>query len=253
MTIRGILFDLGSTLIEFQGEWNEVMARGGQEQADFLLAHGLHLDRQAFLQRHRELILLFIDKGAQDWIEYSSDKALKMALAEFGYPDVPQSLLDESLQALYAHGEALWRPFPDTYATLDALRDAGYRLGIISNARDAGNVHRLIDNNRLRPWFDPILISAEFGVRKPNPRIFKAVLDRWGLGPNEAIVVGDMLGEDVLGARNAGMRGVWATMQADRGANEAHRDTILPDATIASLSELVPLLNRWSADPETAV
>ncbi|HEY4690190.1 MAG TPA: HAD family hydrolase [Anaerolineae bacterium] len=246
MTIKGILFDLGSTLLEFQGEWNEVMRRGAQEQVDFFLSHGLTLDREAFLKRHRELIMMLIEKGAQDWIEYSSDKALKMALEEFGYADLSQSLVDESLRTLYAHSETLWRPFPDTYATLDALRAREYRLAIISNARDAGNVHRLIDNNRLRPWFDPILISAEAGVRKPNPRIFKAVLEHWGMRPDEAIMIGDMLGADVLGAKNVGMRSVWATMQADRSANEAHLDTIVPDATITSLSELLPLLDRWN-------
>lgn len=246
MTIKGILFDLGSTLIEFQGEWNDVMWRGAHEQIDFFRAQGLQLDPDAFLKRHRELIMQFIEKGQQDWIEHSSDKALKMALADFGYPDVPQSLIDESLETLYAYGETLWRPFPDTYTTLNALRDAGYRLAIISNARDAGNVHRLIDNHRLRPWFDPILISSEFGVRKPNPRIFKAVLDGWNIGPDEAVMVGDMLGADVLGAKNAGLRSVWATMQADRSSNEAHLDTLVPDATIASLSELLPLLDSWS-------
>ncbi len=243
--IKGVLFDLGSTLIEFQGEWNEVMWRGAQAQIAFLQAHGLQLDPDTFLKRHRELIMQFIEKGQQDWIEYSSDKALKLALAEFGYPDLPQSLIDQSLTTLYAYGETLWQPFPDTYATLDALRDAGYRLAIVSNARDAGNVHRLIDNHRLRPWFDPILISAEIGVRKPNPRIFQAALDQWGIGPNEAVMVGDMLGADVLGAKNAGLRSVWATMQAGRSANEAHLDTLVPDATIASLSELMPLLESW--------
>lgn len=246
MTIKGIIFDLGSTLIEFQGEWNDVMWRGAGDQVDYLNAHGLQLDPEAFLKRHRELIMLFIEKGQQDWIEYSSDKALKLALEEFGHPDVPQEVIDGSLAVLYAYGESLWQPFPDTYATLDALRDAGYKLSIISNARDAANVRRLIDNAKLWPWFDPVLISAEVGVRKPNPRIFKAVLDQWGLGPDEAVMIGDMLGADVLGAKNVGMRGVWATMQADRNANEAHLDTIIPDAKIGSLSELLPLLEGWA-------
>jgi HAD superfamily hydrolase (TIGR01662 family) len=245
MTIRGVIFDLGSTLIEFQGEWNDVMWRGASDLGEFFAAHRVPLDREAFLQRHRELILQFIEKGQQDWIEYSAEKVLRMALAEFGHAEVSQALIDEALKTLYAYGETLWRPFPDTYATLDTLRDRGYRLGIVSNARDAGNVHRLIDNNRLRPWFDPILISAEFGVRKPNPRIFRAALDHWRVEPGEAVMVGDMLGADVLGAKNAGMPGVWATMQADRGANDAHVDTIIPDAKIASLSELLPLLESW--------
>ena len=243
--IKGILFDLGSTLLEFRGEWTEVIAHGAQEQVDFFLARGLELDREAFVTRHRELIMTFIEKGQQDWIEYSSDKALRMALAEFGYPDLPPSLIDESLKTLYAYSETLWRPFPDTVATLDALRDRGYKMAIISNARDASNVNRLIDDHHLRPWFDPILVSSEFGVRKPNPRIFHAVLDEWGIGPGEAVMVGDMLGADVLGAKNAGMRSVLATMQAGRGANDAHLDTIVPDAKIASLSELLPLLKSW--------
>jgi len=70
-------------------------------------------------------------------------------------------------------------------------------------------------------------------------------LDQWGLGPNEAVMVGDMLGADVLGAKNAGIRSVWTTMQADRGANSAHLDTLVPDAQIASLSELLVLLESW--------
>lgn len=247
MTVKGVIFDLGSTLIEFHGEWNDVMWRGARDQVDYLNAHGLQLDTEAFLRRHRELIMLFIEKGQQDWIEYSSDKALKMALEEFGHPDVPQDVIDGSLAVLYAYGESLWQPFPDTYATLNTLRDAGYKLGIVSNARDGANVRRLIDGAKLWPWFDPVLISAEVGVRKPNPRIFKAVLDQWGIAPDEAVMIGDMLGADVLGAKNVGMRSVWATMQADRAANEAHLDTLIPDATIASLSELPPLLARWNS------
>ena len=124
---------------------------------------------------------------------------------------------------------------------LCALREAG----LISNARDAANVERLIDQARLRPWLDPIVISANVGVRKPNPRIFKIVLDYWQLPPDRVVMVGDMLGADILGAHHAGMRGVWATMQTEREANAAHIDTIVPDATIASLSELPPLLDTW--------
>ncbi len=58
-------------------------------------------------------------------------------------------------------------------------------------------------------------------------------------------MVGDMLGADVLGAHNAGLRGIWATMQAERGANDAHQHTIVPDGVIGSLSELPELLKSW--------
>jgi HAD superfamily hydrolase (TIGR01493 family) len=158
---------------------------------------------------------------------------------------VSDDAITGALAATFAYGETLWRPFLDVYRTLDTLATRGYRLGLISNARDAGNVDRLIDNAQLRPWFDPILISANVGVRKPNPRIFKIVLDQWRLPPDQVVMVGDMLGADVLGAHNAGLRGIWATMQAERGANEAHADTIVPDATITALSELPGILVDW--------
>ena len=82
-------------------------------------------------------------------------------------------------------------------------------------------------------------------MRKPNPRIFRVLLNQWQLPPDEVVMVGDMLGADVLGAHNIGMRGIWATMQADRAANESHADTIVPEATISSLAELPELLVNW--------
>jgi putative hydrolase of the HAD superfamily len=76
------------------------------------------------------------------------------------------------------------------------------------------------------------VISANVGVRKPNPHIFKIVLDYWQLPPDRVVMVGDMLGADILGAHNVGMRGVWATMQTEREANAAHVHTVVPDASI---------------------
>ena len=56
-------------------------------------------------------------------------------------------------------------------------------------------------------------------------------------------MVGDSLGADILGARNAGLYSIWVTRRADTAANRAHKDTIQPDAVISTLSELPPLLN----------
>jgi phosphoglycolate phosphatase-like HAD superfamily hydrolase len=112
------------------------------------------------------------------------------------------------------------------------------------NARDAANVERLIDQTRLRPWLD----RRDLGQcrrAQANPRIVKIVLDAWQLPSDRVVMVGDMLGADILGAHNAGLRGVWATMQIEREANAAHVHTIVPDATIASLSELPALLEQW--------
>ncbi len=246
MTIQGVIFDLGSTLIEYRGDWREVFKRHTISLIADLRGRGLNLPEN-FGPQYEALVDQFYTRGQQDWIEYTAEYTLQLALTEFGYPDQPPDLIKNALASAFAEGEKLWVPFGDAYQTLDVLKARGYKLGIISNARDAANVDRLIDQARLRPWFDPIVISASVGVRKPNPRIFKVVLDAWHLNPDEVVMVGDMLGADVLGAHNADLRGIWATMQAERGANDAHSDTIVPDAVIQSLSELPGLLEKWNS------
>jgi putative hydrolase of the HAD superfamily len=244
MSIKGVIFDLGSTLIEYRGDWREVFKRQDLELIVYLRERGLNLP-ESFGSRYEALVDQFYTRGQQDWIEYTAEYTLQLALTEFGYPDQSPDLIKSALASAFAEGEKLWVPFADAYQTLDVLKARGYKLGIISNARDAANVDRLIDQARLRPWFDPIVISANEGVRKPNPRIFKIVLDTWRLTPDEVVMVGDMLGADVLGAHNADLRGIWATMQAERGANDAHSDTIVPDGVIQNLAELPGLLESW--------
>jgi putative hydrolase of the HAD superfamily len=240
-----VIFDLGSTLIEFRGDWGDIFRSMSSDLIAYLRDHEFNLDFKQFDRRYQEVVDHFYTRGQQDWIEYTAEYTLRSTLAEFGYPEVPDEVLRAGLAAAYAQGELQWQPFIDVYRTLDQLKARGYRLGLISNARDAGNVERLVDNAQLRPWLDPIVISANAGVRKPNPKIFKIVLDYWQLPPDQVVMVGDMLGADILGAHNAGLRGVWATMQTEREANTAHAHTIVPDATIASLSELLPLLEEW--------
>lgn len=250
MTIHGVIFDLGSTLIEFRGDWGDIFRSMSSDLIAYLRDHGFHLDFEKFDRRYQEVVDQFYTRGQQDWIEYTAEYTLRYTLAEFGYPEVSDQVLKESLAAAYAQGELLWQPFGEVVRALDTLKELGYKIGLISNARDAANVERLIDQARLRPWLDPIVISANVGVRKPNPHIFKLVLDYWQLPPEQVVMVGDMLGADILGAHNVGMRGVWATMQTDREANAAHVHTIVPDATITSLLELLPLLEQWNSDED---
>jgi HAD superfamily hydrolase (TIGR01662 family) len=125
---------------------------------------------------------------------------------------------------------------------LGALRKAGYRLGMISNASDDADVQALIDKAGVRPYFEVILTSAAVGIRKPNPRIFHMALERLGTSPGKTAMVGDTLGADILGANNAGMFSIWITRRADVPDNRAHLDTIRPDAVIDTLSDLPRLL-----------
>ncbi len=91
-------------------------------------------------------------------------------------------------------------------AYIDRLRAAGYHLGLLSNAGDNAR-HIFTEVYPVLPHFDSVTISAEEGVMKPDPRIFRVALARAGARPHEAIFVDDVA-ENVEGARAVGMSGV---------------------------------------------
>jgi FMN phosphatase YigB (HAD superfamily) len=117
-------------------------------------------------------------------------------------------------------------------------------MGLISNAGDDQDVQMLIDKAGVRGYFDIILTSAAQGIRKPNPRIFYQALQHWGTHPERAAMVGDTLGADILGAKNAGIYSVWITRRAAR--KQPHQETIIPDGKVDALSELPSLFTTFS-------
>jgi HAD superfamily hydrolase (TIGR01662 family) len=248
--IRGVIFDLGSTLIysEHDQNWGTLFPRMRADLLAHLQAAGYALDGPEFLRRLAERYIVFDQQRQNDWVEYTTAYLLTSTLEAMGAPAPPAEVLADAIKAYYAYSESGWREMPGAHATLRQLGDAGLKLAIISNAADDGNVQRLIDNAHLRGYFDPIIVSAAVKIRKPNPKIFERVLDAWGLAPPACVMVGDTLGADILGAQLAGLHNVWMTARADHPANQAHRGSILPEAQIAQLPELPGLLERLNGD-----
>lgn len=247
--IRVVLFDLGNTLIYFDASWLEVIPRATLALSDTLRQHGLNLPREEFAARFQQRMFEYYQQRETEFIEYTTQRLLGDLLAENGLNDPPPTLLRRALNEFYATTQAHWRVEPDAHPTLRQLREQGYRLGLISNASDALDVHTLVNNAGLRPYFEQILISAEVGIRKPHPRIFQMALDFFHAAPAEAVMVGDTLGADILGANQIGMRSIWITRRADTPDNRNHLDTIQPTAAVNTLSEIPALLAGWSSSP----
>lgn len=241
-----IIFDLGSTLIYFDAYWDDILKSAVRELARELQAAGLQLDRQAFIRRFSAEMADYYRERDTEFIEYTTRYVLKNVLSEFGFSEIPEATLRRSLDAMYAVSQAHWQPEEDALPTLRVLKEQGYRMGLISNAADHNDVQTLVDKAGIRAYFDLILTSAGEGIRKPDPRIFRKMLDFLDVPPDRAAMVGDTLGADVLGARNAGMVSIWITRRADTAANQAHRDTIVPDAVIHSLDELPQVLANFN-------
>jgi len=242
--IEAVLFDLGGTLIFFDGAWPNVMQSADLELVSHLQEQGLQLNAQSFVAEFRRRLEEYYSQRESEFIEYTTARVLRSLLADLGYRDVSPVLLRPALKRLYAVSQAHWKAEEETLPALKALQAAGYKMAVISNASDDDDVQTLVDNAGLRPYFDFVLSSAACGIRKPNPRIFELALQRWGFGPHQVAMVGDTLGADILGARNAGLYSVWVARRADKAGNRDHADTIQPDAQITTLKDLPDLLTQ---------
>ncbi|MGP4017966.1 HAD family hydrolase [Saccharopolyspora sp. 5N708] len=101
-----------------------------------------------------------------------------------------------------------WGLYDDARPCLDWLRASGLRLAVITNAPSAYQ-RKKIAAVGLADAFDAMIISAEIGVAKPDPRIFHTACHALGLRPDEVVHVGDKLDVDAHGATQAGLHGVW--------------------------------------------
>src|SRR3989442_4310656 len=95
---------------------------------------------------------------------------------------------------------------PPAEAALKLARARGLTAGVISNSN--GTIRAILRALGLLPYLDFVLDSAEVGVEKPDPRIFRLALEQARVAPREAVYVGDLYSVDVRGARAAGLDAV---------------------------------------------
>ncbi len=135
------------------------------------------------------------------------------------------------------HRENL-HPFEDAIQTLECLRSAGYKLGLLTNGPKAMQRDK-IERFGFEPYFDVIVIEGEFGDGKPHKRVFHHALEVTGAAANAAWHVGDNLYADVGGAKAAGLEAIWITRERLTLKEGAQT---MPDRIISHLPELCTAL-----------
>jgi putative hydrolase of the HAD superfamily len=248
--IRGVILDYGSTLITFEGDIAEVRTRAHRALYDALRGEGLALRGQPFLERLARNFDENDRKRAVDHLEPTAFAVLGATLREEGVPPQSAERLRRALRAMYAVYESHWKLYPDSLAALEKIRSAGLRMAMLSNASDADNVRRMLAGHRLESFFDPVVISAAIGIRKPDPRAFQPILSAWNLPAREIVMVGDQLGADILGARNLGLRTIWLTTEENSPSNKPLRRKISADAQVKTIGDAAALLVHWKEETE---
>jgi haloacid dehalogenase superfamily, subfamily IA, variant 3 with third motif having DD or ED/haloacid dehalogenase superfamily, subfamily IA, variant 1 with third motif having Dx(3-4)D or Dx(3-4)E len=245
--IKAVFFDLGFTLIYFSGDFYQSLLDSYLVMADEIIKCGYSIDRFAFARAFDNKMQDYYRQRQQDFLERPVDRIVREILAEQNQTDIPDEICIQAMQAMYRTTEANWLLEEDTHEMLHQLLDQHYKLGLISNASSSWDVNNLIDNYDLRPYFSTILISADEGIRKPNPLLFARAAERMNVTPAESVMVGDTLAADVLGAHRAGMRSIWISRRKDTHALPAESSPeMTPDAEIHSLRELPALLTAWN-------
>jgi HAD superfamily hydrolase (TIGR01549 family) len=115
------------------------------------------------------------------------------------------SLLAEMLD-IWDKSKIHFALFPDVLPELEKLRNKGYRIGLMSNT-DCFTMKPFFEGG-YKKYFDCITFSYETGLLKPDPDLFRLVMEKMEVKPEEALMVGDNLHDDVQAALSAGMHAV---------------------------------------------
>jgi HAD superfamily hydrolase (TIGR01549 family) len=243
MTIQGIFFDFGYVIgYPAAGldrkylylDWNGIDAILKDRALAQHLRPGVgRAELEGFFER--EIYRVFLEHEQTDFIDPQSNAILFKKLHQILDCPIDQLLGDRLLTHL------------DTmkYVTIDAaavkviaaLKRKGFRLALVSNMMLPGRLleAKLRQANALA-YFDAIAVSSDVGYIKPHPEIFRRTLSQCHLRANEVVFVGDTYLQDILGAKQVGMKTIWLNSRHESHALAAGDP---PDAEIGSLSELI--------------
>jgi HAD superfamily hydrolase (TIGR01549 family) len=216
--IRWLFFDLGNTLVD---------------------------ETAATEARLREVAFCFERHGGCCSVE-DIRSALREASVEFAPRLITAAIakltddadLRRSIEADLRYPKELETPYDGARQILRML-SSRYRIGVIAN--QSPGTHQRLTKWRLTPPVSVCLSSAEIGLEKPDPEIFRLALSHAGCEPEEAVMIGDRIDNDIRPARMQG----WGTIRILQGFArfQSPRDQFdEADATVAELAELRPLL-----------
>ncbi|MEP6481351.1 MAG: HAD family hydrolase [Rhodoglobus sp.] len=237
------LFDLDDTLFQHRQAVRDGIAA-------HLATHLPHVDAAAHQDRWDELEEHHYHRYLSGELDYLGQRRARARdfMAPFGI-EYPQDDAAEAWFSTYLlEYERAWRLYDDALPCLDALEEKGIRIGLITNGELHFQVAKL-DAMALAARLEHVIASGEFGVTKPDPRIFLHACAEFGVAPSAAVYVGDRLQTDAIGAANAGLHGVWldrggaaAAAAADDAALAASGVRVI--STLAQLPALVESLGQ---------
>jgi len=188
----------------------EALERGRAKVVAFLNTNGISLSND----RYKEVWIANLKKHRKDYEELNEVSFYgwyKGILNDLGIADPDENWIDRL-------NEEWMQGFIETTTEIQPAKQVlselkpHYRLGVISNSLGR-NTEIDLARTGLRDFFEVLVVSSEIGKRKPHPKIFQSALEAMEVKAEEAIMVGDNLQEDIVGAKNVGMKTVYLTQE----------------------------------------
>lgn len=220
--VKAVLFDLDGTLLDRETSVEQFIAAQYERFIDRLS----HIPKSDYVTRFIQL-----DCRGHVW----KDKVYQALVKEFEIGGMSwQTLLDDYEIQFKFHCV----PFHSLVEMLDALKQQGYLLGIVTNGLGHFQT-RSITGLGIGDYFNVILISEVEQVRKPQPEIFQRAMNRLGVSAKDSVFVGDHPEADIWGAKSAKMWAIWKRNFHWQEAKDA-------DAIINELSEIPLILEQFN-------
>jgi putative hydrolase of the HAD superfamily len=238
MHLSAVLFDVNNTLIDI--ETDEHMEEVYRAISHFLTYQGISLHRDQVSNLYFQVMKEQFQSNPEKFPEFDVVAVWREVLARNAKDytrSLPPQKLNELPRLLAEMQRGISRKrllaFPQAGEVLRQLKNS-YRLAIVSDAQSAYAVPEL-KAVELDEYFEAIIISGDYGYRKPDARLFQTALDRLEVAPANAIFVGDDRYRDVFGAQQLGMKTVWFCHHTEGG----HPKDAEPDYIVYQFCEVL--------------
>lgn len=236
MIIRGIIFDVNGTLIDINtDEGSEEIYRA---ISHYLTYQGIYMHRWEVRDKYYEIMDSQRRESAEEYFEFDAVDVWR----EFTRLNSANSTLlsGEKLRQVPLFLAEIYRGisrcrlqlYPDVKDVLEELH-ARFRLSAVSDAQSVWALPEMRAVG-IESFFNPVIISGDYGFRKPDKRIFKAALSAMKLEAENVLFVGNDMYRDIFGARQLGMKTVFFSSNQGR----QKMDGVSPDYIIYRFAEL---------------
>ena len=254
MNIRALLFDVNGTLVDI--ETDEHMEAAYRAISHFLSYQGILLHRWEVHALYFQIMKEQFAATRETYPEFDVVAVWRELLCRqaTSYTHaIPAGKLQEMPLFLAELQRGICRKrlclFPQEQEVLSRLKER-YPMAVVSDAQSAYAVPEL-KSVGIFEYFDPIIISGDFGYRKPEARLFQHALERLGVPGDEAVFIGNDRYRDVFGAKQLGMKTVlFASSPGMDPPQSAEPDYIIRQ--FAELPQALDFLANHPAQPRPA-